>query len=98
MGDNTVKRPILTYAEDGQYWNYIEAEFVKRLPISGMCWDAAGRSKSIPPLEMDIQKFSSDLFPKTAPGVQHNVYFIHLFLVGCDVCFAVVHVDTKYRM
>lgn len=29
-------------------------------------------------------KFSVDMFPKQAPGVCHNVFFVHIFLVGCD--------------
>jgi hypothetical protein len=33
---------------------------------------------------MDVARFSPEMFPMLAPGVLHNLYFIHLFLVGCD--------------
>jgi hypothetical protein len=50
---------------------------LKRLPLSNLDWP-----KPLT-LDLDIKRFSPDIFPKIAPG-SINHYFVHLFLVGVD--------------
>ncbi|KAI8911655.1 hypothetical protein EDD86DRAFT_264201 [Gorgonomyces haynaldii] len=63
----------------------IEQEFIKRLPLRNLQWQSKNTTKIIANLDLDIKRFQPDIFPKFTPGaVVTNVFFVHLFFVGCE--------------
>lgn len=42
-------------------------------------------SHTLPLLQVDLKKYSPEMFPKFAPGaVQYNVIFLHIFVVSVE--------------
>lgn len=60
---------------------------MRRLPLRQLPWKHPVRDATNPrliTLDLDVKRFSPDMFPKMSPGVAHNTFFLHVFLVGCD--------------
>jgi hypothetical protein len=79
---------LLVDNEDGNVWPTFASELKSRLPLKAIDFTNPLRPElhHIPQLEFDFRKYSSDMFPKFMPGaIQHNTFFLHLFIVSTDV-------------
>ncbi|KAJ3305631.1 hypothetical protein HDV03_001276 [Kappamyces sp. JEL0829] len=81
-------RPLTLDAEDGNIWaTYFQPELQARLPLKNLDFKNPLQNEShvISTVELEIRKYSVEMFPKFTPGaVQHNLYFVHMFIVSTD--------------
>ncbi|RKO89734.1 hypothetical protein BDK51DRAFT_35393, partial [Blyttiomyces helicus] len=88
------KKVIVTYADESQVWPVISDELLSRLPLRNLVWNSplgsaransSNATRNIPVLDIELKKFSPDMFPKAMPGsLYQSPYFLHLYLVNCD--------------
>lgn len=77
-------KPVITYHDDSNIFQQIEGELRRRLPLTNLTFNLRGL-KTIPKVDFTLQKFTSDLFPRSMP-VNTNIspFFLHIYLVNCD--------------
>lgn len=74
--------------EDGNVWPTFASELSSRIPMKNVDFlnPLLNETHTIPSLDLEFRNFTPDMFPKFTPGaVQHNLYFVHIFIVSTDV-------------
>ncbi len=61
-------------------------ELVKRLPFKQVSVPLPSGSRHLTGLDIELKRFSADLFPKNIPTLLvQSPFLLHLYLVNCDV-------------
>lgn len=93
------RKVVVTYTygadaeENGAGTIFVE-QVAARLPLRNLSWQSPIGSgggnnntvRTIPVLEVELKRYSPDMFPRAMPGtIYHSPYFLHMYLVTIDV-------------
>lgn len=81
---------LFTVADDFQIWPHIADELIRRLPLRDVIWThptikSSQLQKKLSIVDVELKRFSMDLFPKTNLIHETSPYFLHLYFINCEV-------------